>query len=163
MFTPRNCLPRGNVIFCTMMHLSVSSSQIILTKKKKEKEQEEDKMWDWLGSACRGTTKNPFDWNLGLPLSTPVCGPRKPNIHNNVNIENISLKTMWNGLTDAARRGSRTAPHALPASVQGGRRPPAHGRGEGGRQLQNKRHQPRLPLLSLFHMKVCKKQIRNKL
>lgn len=33
----RNCVPRGNVIFCIMIHLSMSSSQIILTKKEKKR------------------------------------------------------------------------------------------------------------------------------
>lgn len=36
--------------------------------------------------------KIPLIGAWGFPLSTPVCGPGKPNIHNNVNIENISLK-----------------------------------------------------------------------
>lgn len=135
------------LIFCTMIHLSMSSSQIILTQK--------EKMCDWLISACRGTIKNPFDWSLGFPPSTPMCGPGKPNICNNVNIENISLKTMWNGLINAVGQESRTAPHAVPGSVQGGRRLPACGHGEGGHQLQNKRHQPRLPLpITLSHESV---------
>lgn len=66
---------------------------------------------------------------------------------------------MWNGLTDAAGQGSGTALHAVPASVQGGRRLPARGHSEGGHQLQNKRHLLVSLSLSLFHMKVCKKQI----
>lgn len=36
--------------------------------------------------------KIPLIGAWGFPLSTPVCGLGKPNIHNNVNIENISLK-----------------------------------------------------------------------
>lgn len=106
--------------------------------------------------SLRGTTKIPLIGAWGFPLSTPVCGPWEPNIHNNVNIENISLKTMWNGLIDTSGRGSRMAcAQAQP------RRPQAPGVWpcEGGRQLQNKRHQPRSLSLSLFHMKVCKKQI----
>lgn len=66
---------------------------------------------------------------------------------------------MWNGLTEAAGQGSGTALHAVPAS----------GREAAGSQLAaTAREGTSFKIsstnlvslsLSLFHMKVCKKQI----
>lgn len=128
-----------------------SPSQIILTNRKDV---------DWLGSAWGGATRIPLIGAWGFPLSTPVRGPGKPNIHNNVKIENISLKTMWNGLINAVGQGSRTAWHAVSQ---------AQSREAVGSQLAAAAREgasfkisgTNLVSLSLsfFHMKVCKKQI----
>lgn len=62
---------------------------------------------------------------------------------------------MWNGLINTAGQGSGAA---LSGLSPGGRGTPCVAT-QGRHQLQNKRHQPRSLSLSLFHMKVCKKQI----
>lgn len=106
----------------------------------------------------RGTAKNPFDWSTGFPAHTPVHSPWQPDTQNNVNIENISLKNdvEWPHRCDGAAWG--TAPHVCAGSVQeatGSQRVAVQGR----HQLQNKQCQPRPFFLTLFHMKVCKKQV----
>lgn len=82
----------------TMTCPGMSPSQIILTKKRGKAEEQ---MWGSLRSAwSEALLKIPLIGAQIFPAHTPVHGPRKPDIQNNVNIENISLKTMWNGLID---------------------------------------------------------------
>lgn len=58
----------------TKTHSGMSPSQIILTKKKKRKKV-------GLTPRCqcllRGTTKNPFDWSMGLPAQHTFVWPMK--------------------------------------------------------------------------------------
>lgn len=105
----------------------------------------------------RGTAKNPSDRNMGLPAQHTCARPVTADVLNNVNIEN-SLKTMWNGLIDVMGQPVEW-PHTCAQAQSGRPQAPSARPCEGGHQLQNKRHQPRSLSLSLFHMKVCKKQI----
>lgn len=70
-----------------MIHPSMSPSQIILTKKKNICGTDSSVLIEAL-------LKIPLIGEWGFLLSTPVCSLGKPNIHYNVNIENISLKTI---------------------------------------------------------------------
>lgn len=155
MFTPvQLCANRKHdFLHVAQWHCpGTSPSQIILTKKGKG------------GNGCgadsavliRGTAKNPFDWSMGCPTRTPVHGPWKPDSQNNVNIKNISLKTMWNGLTDVTGRHVEQ-PHACCRLSLGGHRLPACGHAREA--PASKQAAPTLPLFCLFHMKVCKKQV----
>lgn len=67
---------------------------------------------------------------------------------------------MWNGLINAAGRGSRTAPYSA-GSVQGGRRLQrvATATAREGTSFKISGTNLVSLSLSLFHMKVCKKQI----
>lgn len=152
-------MPTGNTIFCmtaAQWHCpGTSPSQIILTT-----EGEGDDVELTPQCLLGGTARNPFDWSMGFPTPTPVRGPWGPDSQNNVTIENITLKTMWNGLIDAM--GWRVEqPHTCVQAQSG--RPQAPACGHAREAPASKQAAPTSPLSVSFTWKCVKSRSANKL